>query len=696
MMMKDSSDGKVHVRLAARWLAFVLGASIVAMALFGVIRAYSPVPFWDMWDGYIGFFYRVQDGVPKAWWGQHNEHRIFLARVLFWADLHWFRGQGIFLLVVNASLAACTGILFCRAARWALRGTGGESSAPLIYALLLATAFFWSQENNLTWGFQSQFLLAQLLPATALYCLARSRVSESYGTRWFLAGTALGIASAGTMANGPLALPVMLVFAMVAGLSWRRVIFLAVLACATLLAYFQSYVAVGTVPLSSVLLSEPVEAAKFVLMYLGSPVYFALMHVRGAGVAAMVAGAVLVAIAAFRTVTIWRERRQHPLDLAMLAFLMYIGATACGTALGRVASGLAQALSSRYTTPALMAWMATIILVLPWFVNRPRRAGWAGATAIVLLLAMVPYQRTALASRANMRFDRMLAASALTLGVRDEPAIGQVYPFTDVALSLADRAQRDRISVFGNEPLVGARDRIGTNEVFEGAACEGHVDTSDVVAHNRFALRVSGWVARRAHGAPDRIDIVDAHGRVVGLAVDGQPNPQGDGFIGYLVEPPAPGDLKFVVRRAGCQFVAKLPFALSTVLEAPHAAPGLVPIQRIVGPSTFLGTDIDQSHFGGIDVVGSMKTSDRDMGAVRLTLHRGEFLYYRTGPTPGRQTISVPGVFDERLLPLAVQWHRLVLDDPRLPDTFDAVIADHGDGWGEWSAIALASAAADP
>lgn len=40
---------------------------VVGLAVVGGVRAYSPVPYWDMWDGYIGFFLRVADGDFSIW-----------------------------------------------------------------------------------------------------------------------------------------------------------------------------------------------------------------------------------------------------------------------------------------------------------------------------------------------------------------------------------------------------------------------------------------------------------------------------------------------------------------------------------------------------------------------------------------------------------------------------------------------------
>ena len=51
-----------------------LVAVIVGLAVVGAILSYSPVPYWDMWDGALYFFMQVQDGDHAAWWAQHNEH----------------------------------------------------------------------------------------------------------------------------------------------------------------------------------------------------------------------------------------------------------------------------------------------------------------------------------------------------------------------------------------------------------------------------------------------------------------------------------------------------------------------------------------------------------------------------------------------------------------------------------------------
>src|SRR5512141_66251 len=68
---------------------------MVGLAIIGTFRAYSPVPYMDMWDAYVNFFIQVQDGGGlHPWWLPHNEHRLVLTRLFCWSDLAWLDGAG--------------------------------------------------------------------------------------------------------------------------------------------------------------------------------------------------------------------------------------------------------------------------------------------------------------------------------------------------------------------------------------------------------------------------------------------------------------------------------------------------------------------------------------------------------------------------------------------------------------------------
>ena len=87
--------------LCAAALSAMVALLFVGLDLVGVVRGWFPLPYLDMWDGYVGFWYKLKAGDTGAWWAQHNEHRIVLARIAFWLDLRFLHGAGWSLIVWN-------------------------------------------------------------------------------------------------------------------------------------------------------------------------------------------------------------------------------------------------------------------------------------------------------------------------------------------------------------------------------------------------------------------------------------------------------------------------------------------------------------------------------------------------------------------------------------------------------------------
>lgn len=506
---------------APRQFFACVAALMVALALFGASRNYSPVPFWDMWGPYLQLLDMAAGGDWHVWWAQHNEHRIVLARLLFWADLRWFDGAGWFLIAANCTLVLMAGLLFWRIL-CEVEVAPERAADKQALALFIAGALcFWSQQENLTWGFQSQFILAQLVPLAALYALYRS-IQDGAGT--FVLACLLGILSAGTMANGVLALPLMTGYAVLTRQGWRRAGSLALLTALVLFAYFHDYStpAGHSSPLQS-LREHPLQLTRYVLYYLGSPFHFAFGN-KGLGrVAATLGGLFLIASALRFACQSWRQPRQFALPLALLFFIAYIVGTACGTAGGRLIFGLSQALSQRYTTPALMAWAALLVLYAPALLalqERRRRRAWGGL--VVLALLMMVYQVRALRPDADELFGRTVAALAVELRIKDQAEIGRVAPNTDIVASSALAADRQR-SVFGLYPYRGARASMGKQFApMALPACRGGIELAETVKGDEGFLRVSGWLYEPlGDTVPQVVRFLDADGRQVGYALGG-------------------------------------------------------------------------------------------------------------------------------------------------------------------------------
>jgi hypothetical protein len=523
---------------------FVATAVFVALAVIGGVRSYSPVPFADMWNGYLDFYIQAQNGNWSAWWAQHNEHRILLTRIFFWLDLHFFAGRIWFLLIVNYALMGMTCLVFSLAIR---EQTDRGGQWPIFF--VTAWLFSWSQHQNLTWGFQSQFIMAQLIPLAAFYCLHRAAGPER-NTAKFLLATAFGLASIATMANGILVLPLMTLLAMVLRMSWKRhVILIATSICAVTLYFLDYSHPGGHGSLFKTVATAPLPCFQFIALYLGGPFF----HFTGGGDVgfwiAMVSGFSLICVAAFMACKELATPERSSLRLSLLTFVLYIGGTAFGTAGSRLTFGLNQAFESRYSTPALMAWAALFVIMIPKLHGAKKEwllPPWTCFFA--LLLAALPMQTKALSTKENVLFERTVAALSLELNVKDHQQIMNAFPFPDWALSLAKTPSQLNLSIFGLPPIKDARDRLGAPAPPQSQTRSniGNIDALYLIPGEPDFIGVRGWFFdREAKRVPATVDFVNQDNLIVGMALTGQPrsdvagavDPQAaeSGFKGYLL-----------------------------------------------------------------------------------------------------------------------------------------------------------------
>jgi len=510
-------------RVLAASLFFVL---MLAGAVTGSVRKFNGIPWWDMWGGSLGFYMSVQEGATGLWWQQHNEHRIVLSRVLFWLDNRFFGGIGVFLLSVGYSLAGAAAVVWWRVLRVA---SGTPRPTPLQATLgffMAGGLFFWSQENNFSWAFQSQAFLACFLPLCALAALATAVPTNA--TAAFASATVLGVLSAGSMANGLLALPLMTLMAIVLRMSWVRIATLAAVSVAVISLYFVGYQAPsqhGSIAATAV--HEPLALLLYVLVWLGNPMYFMLGRgwIGMAGSAA--AGLVLVLGSAFVAWRVAPQARQRPLLVAALFFILYIGGTAVAVAGGRLLFGIGGAVASRYTTPPLMAWCAFLVLVFAW--NRERLEGpWrrpALAAVALSALLMLVHQREALLPMHTLVAEQRLAALAATLDVDDPVALHSVAPASATVLYTTRYAVPRKESIFGFYPFSEIQGRLGTTLAWKGArSCVGGMDLLEGIPSAPATLRVHGWIYDpQAGSAPELVTFLDERSIAVGFALTGWP-----------------------------------------------------------------------------------------------------------------------------------------------------------------------------
>lgn len=539
--------------------ALLFGLAMLGLTCWMAVQSFSAIPFSDMWEGTLGFYINLPNRGWEAFWAQHNEHRIVLARVIFFIDYYFFNGSNLFPIIGNYILVAW--VAFVLVAFISTDESETSKFSPLgkvaLFALVVGLLLNWVQRENLTWGFQSQFILAQLLPLVALYSLALSSGRADW--RWFVVSLVFGILSIGAMANGVLALPFLFLGSLFLPLStWQRIALL-ISGLLGIVLYLRGYHTpdLHASPLHS-LLYEPARVIAHMLVYMGSPANDMIggnLFQKGA------IGAVFVCCLVFSSWLVFRSSKRDPLTVGLLVFCLYVVASAFITGLGRVNFGLAQAASGRYSTPALTAWVALGASI--WRSTGCSVSGWERFIRYALNFSILSLCVLTLAGQIDWArrltveqtvFDRSVSGLAAVLGVMDDAQLKIVHPNPEKVLSFTDSARREGLGFTAAEPYRGMHDDLGhawngsSEHLDSWPTCLGHVDAIRRVfdVSGKQFLRLDGWLFD-GRGGPvrDRVTLIDADGTVRGFALLGQyredlikaisPRAARSGFVGYLM-----------------------------------------------------------------------------------------------------------------------------------------------------------------
>ena len=211
----------------------LLTAVIFIFALFTVWsmaviqrRAYSALPWGDMWDYWI-WYLKLHPNLLIKLFALHNEHRIVVARLFFLADHLLFQGRAIFIFISIFVIQFFHAILLWRLA-W-LAHPHRKALSIFVGSTAFVCLFSAEQYTNFTWSFQIQFVAVYFAATGALASLmvfARLLADQppaSERRQWLWLGITIlvGVIATYSMANGLLVWLILLLEAFWFGLPRR-------------------------------------------------------------------------------------------------------------------------------------------------------------------------------------------------------------------------------------------------------------------------------------------------------------------------------------------------------------------------------------------------------------------------------------------------------------------------------------------
>lgn len=492
--------------------------------LIGSYLNFTALPIYDAWAAVI-FYARLAENDWSAWWEHHNEHRIILTRLLFWLEFKLWQGSGIFLIICNYGLLLASYGGFYQYLQQRIPLPEQQLSRRCLAAFIFSLVFAWMQQDNILWNFQSQFFLVSLLPLWAFYWLQKGIAQRAIKHRYFMGALTFGVLAWGTMANGILVLPLLAVLAWGLGYKRHEVWLLLLLG---LLGIYLHYVDYPT-PLVrhsfwGVLSSRPVAVLHYVLLYLGGPSYFFTAQ-KVPELAVMAGALMLIAVAWYGYQNI-KHRSLDALSLALLTFISFIMLTALVTGVGRIELGVLTALTSRYTTPALQAWIALLLLYAPLLAKWQRRWQLPSAGVFVSLLLLILLQQTPalqLQQPAKRALQQKMAMHTVAMQVQDQPQLQGVFTAPEIMMQLAEHPVAGRLVFFHTPLMQEVRHWLKqSNNNITARPCAGAIDRVNHLQYDAEHLRVRGWLFNlEQHLTPTSIQILNAQRQVIGYGVVG-------------------------------------------------------------------------------------------------------------------------------------------------------------------------------
>ena len=526
--------------------SLLTAAAVCSATCFILYLCYNPVPWSDMWE-YWAWVRKYQGHLLWHLAAQHNEHRLAVARLFFLFDQYAFGGtqKALAVLIPLIQVAHAAALALLAFGMASVR----RSTAWFLAAVALACLFSSQQFANFTWYFQIQFVAVYCgatFSCVALLQSAKQEMRASEGAvrgRWWLWVTVvLAVGTTYSMANGLLIWPVLVALGIALRIKRSERVLLTAAGILFWLLYFIGY----TKPAES---ASPLHALahlpKFLLFFvtvIGSPFADLISAVVRPGEHALLEGLCAAAgsaglLLSFTWIAIWRANDKGNQEagantqsnLVYFHIWIFVLLSILLIASGRFSMPLSEALTSRYTTPALLYWL---LLVTPFIVHLEhtrRPAGkWLSSSSklvtLALLIAFMLFDAPDHAEYARS-YQGYLSETeaAMSNNVFDPEAWTRVKYKLDWLLSLTDFLRERSLSVY-HQPWRGwLGDNIAQHyRVSAAGSCQGNIDRVTAIRSVRAGYKLEGWAWRNPTKKSYRLLLItDGEGIIAGSGLGG-------------------------------------------------------------------------------------------------------------------------------------------------------------------------------
>ena len=434
----------------------------VCLALF-IYQYKVDVPFWDQWDlvPFLDKFYSQTLSFQDLF-AQHNEHRIFIPKIIM-LNLAHFSGWNIsYELATNFLIALTTFLAIAYQVRKTQNVVCGPSVCWPLFAISLLV-FSFTQWQNWLWGWQIQLFLNVFAVVAGIVLLCK----PSFSWLNFLGSLVFGVIASFSFGNGLLYWVIgLLVLVMIpyrrGSVKARAVILWVFVGSAVIVSFFFNYHKPSHHPSLWVFFNQPLEYARYVLRFLGNPA--SNQHPLFFGV--------LGIFILFASIIVLFRFQQVKLEVIIpyVAMSMYSIGSAIAIAIVRLGFGSEQAKDSRYVTISNLLWIANVVflylLIRTSLDNwgkpekeRKRHKYWLGAQkylfvlstlGITIVIISVAFNSISSIHYFKDRYDFLMQARFELLTLEDDKLLIRLYPDADTLKRRAEILKKYNLSVFRN------------------------------------------------------------------------------------------------------------------------------------------------------------------------------------------------------------------------------------------------------